>query len=59
MDDRDRMTVPFSVKIVLRDNGPGVWQTARVDIFDSNDTVSAGLRARFLLTSGLMAELHG
>jgi hypothetical protein len=43
---------------VFRDNGPGIWKTARVDIFEGNDTVSAGLRARFLLTSGLIAELH-
>jgi hypothetical protein len=30
------MTVPFSVKIVVRDIGPAVWKTARVDIFESN-----------------------
>jgi hypothetical protein len=34
------MTVPFSVKIVLQDNGPGVWQTGRVDIFEGNDAAA-------------------
>jgi hypothetical protein len=30
------MTVPFSAKTVVLDNGPGVWKTARVDIFEGN-----------------------
>jgi hypothetical protein len=31
------MTAPFNTKVVLRDNGPGVWKTARVDIFEGDD----------------------
>ena len=34
------MTVPFSVQIVVRDRGPGVWKTARVDIFEGNDAAA-------------------
>jgi hypothetical protein len=30
------MTVPFSAKTVVLDNGPGLWKTARVDIFEGN-----------------------
>jgi hypothetical protein len=40
MDDGDRMTVPFSVEIVLRDHGPEVWRTARVDIFEGSDAAA-------------------
>jgi len=39
-DDKNRMTIPFSVQIVLRDNGPGVWKTARVDIFEGKDVAA-------------------
>jgi hypothetical protein len=30
------MTTPFNAKTVLRDNGPVVWNTARVDILEGS-----------------------
>jgi hypothetical protein len=32
----DEMTIPFSVKIEVIDRGPGVWKTARVDIYEGD-----------------------
>jgi hypothetical protein len=34
------MTVPFGVNIVLQDNGPGIWKTARVDFFEDSDAAA-------------------
>jgi hypothetical protein len=35
-----RMPTPFSVKVDVKDSGPGLWKTARVDIFEGNGGTS-------------------
>ena len=56
LDDGDSMTVPFSVQIVVRDQGPGVWKTARVDIFDGNDAGARQIGSYERNHSGWCAE---
>ena len=50
------MTVPFSVKIVVRDNGPAVWKTARVDIFEGDDGTAREIGSYERNHSGWCAE---
>jgi hypothetical protein len=50
------MTVPFSVRIVLRDNGPGVWNTARVDIFEGNESTARQIGSYARNHSGWCSE---
>jgi hypothetical protein len=50
------MPVPFSIKIVLREDGPGVWKTARVDIFEGSDAAARQIGSYERNHSGWCAE---
>jgi len=53
------MTVPFIATIVVLDNGPGVWKTARVNIFEGSDATARQIGSFERNHAGWCAETFG